>query len=295
MVNESVFHADGQILEWKWSTNSPLMERPFWTSAYLIDQLLIDCGAPASAEEMGQFIDGLAPSERPIRCFITHAHEDHAGTGKLLTENYHIPVFAPPESIERLREGWDYIDVRKLAWGESGMMGFDAMPYPGDLVETPNGYKFDIVALPGHAPDLHAFIEKGQQWAFVGDLMMPRYEMLFGGTSDIKEDIKMIAESLGKLYQFTDGLDELQIFVSGRGVFDGRDVIQTRIAEINALHERVHALDAELGTGLDESRKLRRMVKLLFGGESFFAGLSQGELSRENLLRSLLDWAIDGP
>jgi glyoxylase-like metal-dependent hydrolase (beta-lactamase superfamily II) len=289
MVNETVLHAGGQVLEWKWSTNNPLMERPFWTSAYLIDQTLLDCGAPGSVSEIGQFIDGLPPATRPTRCFLTHAHEDHCGTGKLLIEKYHIPVYAPPQLLPLLKAGRQYPDYRKLAWGDECVAGFEAQPYPPSI-ETPKGYKFVLLALPGHDPDLHAFIEKKHQWAFVGDLMLPQYQMLFGTTSDIQEDIKTITESLEKLYNFTEGLEKLLIFVSGRGVFQGRAIIKARIAEIHELHEKAHKLYKEFGSDVKESQKMRKMLKTLFGGESFFAGMSYGHLSRENMINSLLKW-----
>ncbi len=291
MVSATVLHADGQVLEWKWSSNNPLMERPFWTSAYLIDQILVDCGAPASVAEIGQFIDGLPPAKRPIRCFLTHAHEDHCGTGTLLVEKYHIPVYAPAQVLPLLKAGRQYPDYRKLVWGDDGVAGFEAQPYPPSIV-TPKGYEFEPLALPGHATELHALIEKRHQWAFVGDLMLPQYQMLFGTTSDIQEDIKTITESLEKLYAFTEGLNDLLIFVAGRGVYQGRAIIKTRIAEIHELREKVHAQYNEFGSDVKESRKMRKMLQTLFGGETFFAGMSHGELSRENLITSLLRWTL---
>jgi hypothetical protein len=118
--------------------------------------------------------------------------------------------------------------------------------------------------------------------------------MLFD-TSDIQENIRTISHSLERLYDITEGLDDLHVFTSGRGVFHGRQVIQDRIGAIRDLHEKAHAFYAELGDSLEETKKMRKLVELLFGGESFFASLTQGQLSRENLVRSLLAWKIDEP
>jgi len=196
MVHEIATYADGKILEWKWSSNSPLMPKLFWTSCYLVDQLLIDCGAPGSVEEMNAFLTSLPPDQVPTQCFLTHAHEDHVGTGSLLVDKWHIPVYAPPESIERLLQGWSYRAYRKITWGETGVIGFSANPYPGDTLSTEH-YSFHILPLPGHAPDLYGLIEQDQGWAFVGDLLQPQYQQLFGRglynpIDPVSEDIQIL-------------------------------------------------------------------------------------------------------
>jgi glyoxylase-like metal-dependent hydrolase (beta-lactamase superfamily II) len=291
MVVEIVHHANGQILEWKWSTNNALMEKPFWTSAYLLDQILIDCGAPASVAEMDTFLQNLPREQFPIACYLTHAHEDHAGTGHLLVEKYNIPVYGAPESISLLKNGWEYQEYRQLTWGEMGFTGFDALPYKTPI-ETPSGLKFDILPMPGHSPDLHAFIEKSHGWAFLGDMMLPQYQMLFGYTCEIQEDIKTIADSLEKLYEFTAGIPNLQMFVAGKGVYMGRDLIRSRLDEIYDLHIKVHEASAKLDPDLKPSKRMRKLLLDLFGGESFFGGMTGGELSRANMITSCLKWLL---
>ncbi|MFX1236595.1 MAG: MBL fold metallo-hydrolase [Promethearchaeota archaeon] len=84
------------------------MEKPFWTSAYLVDRILIDCGVLGSVGEMDQFLRTLPKKDFPIACYLTHTHEDHAGTGSFLLKKYRIPVYCPPGSVELLKKGWDY-------------------------------------------------------------------------------------------------------------------------------------------------------------------------------------------
>jgi glyoxylase-like metal-dependent hydrolase (beta-lactamase superfamily II) len=292
MVVEKVFHSNEKILEWKWSTNNKLMEKPFWTSAYLVDQTLFDCCAPGSMEEMDDFLQNLPQDSRPTQCFLTHAHEDHAGTGKLLVEKYKIPLYSPPQSIDLLKQGWSYQEYRKMTWGETGLLKFEAQPYPAHI-STPSGYKFEKLSLPGHSPDLHAFIERTQGWAFVGDMMLPQYQMLFGQTCEIQEDIKVIAKSLEKLYLFTKGMTNLLIFVSGKGAYAGREIIRTRINEIDQLHRQVHEISIKLGNEMKPTKKIKKIVSELYGGESFFGGITNGELSRANMVVSCLKWALN--
>ncbi len=293
MVVDIQKHANDQILEWKWSSNYALMERPFWTSAYLVDHIMIDCGAPGSVAEMERFLQNLPEKEFPVACYLTHAHEDHAGTGHFLVEKYNIPVYCPPNSVSILKKGWDYKEYRKMTWGETGVIGFDALPFSSQF-ETPSGFLFDTLHMPGHSFDLHAFIEKKQGWAFLGDMMQPQYQMLFGHTCEIQEDIKVIVESLEKLYNFSEGIDNLQMFVSGRGVYFGRELIQTRIQEIHDLHHKVHEVNELLDPDLKPVKKIKRILKALFGGESLIGRMTEGELSRANMILSYLNWPLEG-
>ncbi len=69
--------------------------------------------------------------------------------------------------------------------------------------------------MPGHAPCLLALIEKEQQWAFVGDAVIPKRKMLFGGTCNFHEDIHQIYDSTKKLAELTEGMEHLRIFIAG--------------------------------------------------------------------------------
>ncbi|MFX1254082.1 MAG: hypothetical protein ACFFCZ_20885, partial [Promethearchaeota archaeon] len=125
-----------------------------------------------------------------------------------------------------------------------------------------------------------------QQWAFVADAVQPKYKMIFGGTCGIQEDISEIYHSIQSLYEFTEGMENLQIFVSGQGVVKDREILTIRLKEIDALHKTAHELHNQ---GLEEEQILEKM----FNGESIFAALTQGELSRMNLLHSLLNWPLE--
>lgn len=280
-------------MEWKWSSNNALMERHFWTSAYLIGDMMIDCSAPDSEDEMHDFLNNLPVNRYSTKCCLTHSHEDHAGCGWLFTNKLGIPVYAPKESIKTLEVGWEYGNYRKFSWGQNGFRPFTAKPLPVKIEANSGEYSFSTLKMPGHAKDLTAYIEKEAQWAFVGDMMLPKYQQIFGKTCEFKEDIKTIYDSLSALYDFTEGMDNLKIFVSGQGVYNGRDVILERRQEIKDLHKKVHHLDKELGSEMKVKRKMRKILRDIFGGESMFATITNGELSRENLILSLLKWGLD--
>ena len=238
-----------------------------------------------------QFLMGLPKEKFPIACYLTHAHEDHAGTAYFIIKKFNIPVYCPPQSVSLLKTGWDYKEYRQMTWGDMGFTGFDAIPFETPI-KTPNGFVFDALPMPGHSPDLHGFIEKRQGWAFLGDMMLPQYQMLFGQTCEIQEDIQVIAESLEKLYVSTEGIENLQMFVSGKGAYVGREVIRIRLEEIYDLHKKVHEANAKLEPDMKPTRKMRKLLQELFGGESFFGGMTAGELSRANMIESCLKWPL---
>ncbi|MFX0095656.1 MAG: MBL fold metallo-hydrolase [Candidatus Hodarchaeota archaeon] len=284
MVVNIAEHHDGEVIEWNWSTENELLQQPFWTSCYLVDGVLIDSGAPAGTAELQEFVISQETKGKVVKCILTHAHEDHAGGAHLLKKKLGIPIFANEKSIPILQTGCEYPEYRQITWG-SKLLPVDADLLTKPVVSSSKKYTFEILPMPGHAPDLIAFIEKQQQWAFVADAVQPRYKMLFGGSSDIQEDISLIYHSIQKLYNFTKGMDNLKLFVSGRGVFKGRGFLKGRLEEIDSLHKSVHALN---NRDLTEEEILEE----IFGGESVFSGLTEGEFSRMNLIRSLLKWSL---
>ena len=294
MVNEIVYHDENRVIEWKWASDHELVrDRPFFTSVYLIDGLLIDTGAPGGVKDFEIFIDSLGEDHAVRKCVITHAHEDHAGGAFLLQEKYNIPIFSGTQSIPILSKGFTYPDYRQIFWGFEGLSPVSVKAQIGSISSASGQYHLEQLPLKGHAPDLIAYVEKQQQWAFVADLMLPSYKRIFGGSSDIQENIEDIYHSLLKLHDFCNGMDNLWIYVSGQGVFRGCDIILQRASEISQLHEQVYEIQASLKPKqLSETRLLKKIVRKVFGGESSSAIASRGELSHTNLVKSLLQWPL---
>ena len=89
-------------------------------------------------------------------------------------------------------------------------------------------------------------------------------------------------------------MKNLLIFSSGNGVFHGIDFLIEKMTEIQNLRKKVHdnykILDKE---GLSEEQIHKKLVKLLFKKESVLDKLTQGDLSRKNLILSLLNWSLE--
>jgi len=219
-----------------------------------------------------------------MMCVLTHSHEDHVGGAHMLQEEFNIPIYASREAIPIIREGYTYPEYRQVAWGTE-ILPAEAEPAPNPIYSRSANYCFDLLPIPGHAPDQISLIEKEQQWAFVADGVIPKYKRIFGTTSSIQEDISQIYQSIQNLYEFTNGMDNLQIFLSGRGVVFGREYLLERMHEIMNLRMRAHELN-EQGSSVED------ITQNIFPGEDIFGILTNGELSCQNLIKSLLDWKL---
>ncbi|MHA1374156.1 MAG: MBL fold metallo-hydrolase [Promethearchaeota archaeon] len=293
MVVQKVYHCNNEILEWKWSSDNELMPQPMWTSVFLIDGLLIDAGAPGGVDDLREFIKSLDSENKVEKCVISHNHEDHCGGGRMLQEEFKIPVYASKLAISLLRKEKNYPDYRQMAWGVD-YQPFQAEPLKDSISSKSGKYIFDVIDTPGHAAEIVSLIERKQQWAFITDAVMPKYRMLFGKDTDIPEDISLIFQSIKKLYDFTKKMDNLLLFTSGKGVFKGRSFLKDRMDEINSLHLKAHGFQKEgKQKGLLDKRLLRYILKKMFKRENFVGTLTRGGLSNKNLILSLLEWPID--
>ena len=293
MVVQIQHHCNGELIEWKWSSDNKLLPAPFWTSCFLIDGLLIDSGAPGAEDDFRRFILSLDDPHKVKKCLITHSHEDHCGGAAMLQSEFNIPIYASKKAIPLLKKEKDYPDYRRLTWGFP-YKPFEAKPIKNSISTYSKKYTFDIIDIPGHAVEEIALLEKAQQWGIIADGIMPKYTMIFGQATDIPEDISQIYYSLKKVNEITKDMDNLIIFTAGRGIFRNRSIIQEKISEIEKLHKIAFKYRREAeDKGLDDKRLLRYIVRKMFNKESFVGKFTRGGLSNENLIISLLKWPLE--
>ena len=279
-----IIHHNEDLLEWTWAAEDEIIPRPFFTSIYLIDDILIDTGAPGEMNDFRKFITSILKSRKINQCLLTHTHEDHIGGTHIIKDEFQIPIYASPKSVSFLKTAstYEYADYRQLYWG-TGLQSVNIDLFPQEIHSNSQKYSFQVLPTPGHAPDQVAFIETSQQWAFVADAVLPKYQNLFGGTCNIQEDISVIFQSIKDIYDFTEGMNDLQIFVSGKGVFKGRKFLHERLEDIWNLRTQVHELYEK---GVNEEQ----ILDDIFGGEGAAGIMTNGELSRLNMIISLLQW-----
>ncbi len=294
MVVHITYHCNNEILEWQWASDNDLMPYPYFTSCYLVDGLLIDTGAPGGENDLKKFVNSLNSNQMIDKCFITHTHEDHAGGASMLNTEFGIPIYASEKAVDLLKKGNIYPKYRQMVWGQK-LLPARAIVIDKPIITKSKKYKFRLFPMKGHAPELVALIEKDQQWVFVADAVQPKYKMIFGKNSDIQEDISLIYQSLSKLYEFTENMNDLLIFSAGNGILQGREILIKKMEEIENLHIKTHEYHRKLlKEGYSGKKLIRKIIKNLFGKESIIGQLTQGDLSRENLIVSLLKWEKKG-
>lgn len=240
----------------------------YWTSAYLVDGLLIDTGCPHTAEELVRSLEGHS-----IKVVVnTHYHEDHVGANYLLQQKFGLKILASRESVPLINGAYKLYPYQELVWGYPMPSKVDLLP---DVIETEH-FRFDVVPTPGHCKGHVSLVESTRGWCFSGDLFSSREPKAIRPEEDIAE----IAKSMQKLVDLEIG--RLVLFTGlGNIVQDGREAMQSCIAYLKGLSQKAKKLGKQ-GLSAGEIRDK------IFGRETVLAGLTEGQLSAENMIRAAL-------
>lgn len=243
-----------------------LLGRPlYWTGAYLVDRVLIDCGPPSTWRELLATLEG-EPLEGLL---LTHHHEDHTGAAAALLAQRRLRPQVHPLAIPLLGRGYTQELYRRFAWGRPPRVLAD--PLGGEAVTR--HLRFQVLHTPGHSPDHVCLFEAERGWLFTGDLFLA--EKLRYLRSD--EDVSRLIESLDAVSR----LPVRQVWCAHRGLLeDGPAALRRKADGLRSLRERVRDL---LAQGLDEAEVTRRAV----GPEGFLTWFSRGHFSARNFVRAL--------
>lgn len=244
----------------------------YWTTAYLVDGLLIDTGCAHCAQELVRALE----SQEIKRIVNTHSHEDHIGANGLLQRRQpglHIyahpaalPVLADPHREQPLHP------YRRLFWGWPEPS--QARPLAdGEYVHTEH-LSFQVLYTTGHSPDHICLYEAEQGWLFTGDLFVGGQERALRAGYDIWQiiaSLKRIAV-LPAEWMFP-GSARLRQDVAGE--------LGRKIAYLEELGEHVLNLDRQ---GLPVGEIVRRLL----GGPLWIEWVTLGHFSRRRLVFSYL-------
>lgn len=244
----------------------------YWTTAYLLDDLLIDSGCAYSAPELLTFL-----RSRPLRkLFNTHSHEDHIGGNGLLQRTFpDLEIYAHPLTFSVLakpRQRQPLHPYRRIMWGwpqaATGLPVTD-----GDLIHA-GRLTFRVIATPGHAPDHLSLYQPERGWLFSGDLFVGGRERALLAEADIWS----VIASLKKIAD----LELTCLFPGSARVRENpQGELQEKIAYLEEMGARV--LDFH-SRGWSEAA----IARTLFGGPLFIEFFTLGHFSRRNLVRSYL-------
>ena len=200
----------------------------YWTTAYLLDGVLIDTGCAHTAPELCKALEGT----QLTHIVNTHTHEDHFGANGPLQRQYkHLEILAHPLALPVLEDprGRIYLHpYRRLFWGwpepsHADPIADEAWIETGDL-------RLQVLYTPGHSPDHICIYEPEHGWLFTGDLFVGGWEralregydiwqiiaslkrisaypatVMFPGSAHIRENPKQELEAkIGYLEEFGD-------------------------------------------------------------------------------------------
>jgi len=245
----------------------------YWTTAYLVDGLMVDTGCAHTSHELLALISGTKLDQ----IINTHSHEDHIGANACLHEiNPELQLFAHPLALPVLEKPEAYQPLqayRRFVWGIPSPS--KAQPLiNGGFIET-DKYHFLVIYTPGHTLDHLCLYEPDQEWVFTGDLYVGGKDRAVRAGSDIWqtiESLKLISElPLKGMYPN-----------SARVRLDPVKDLQTKIGYLEMLGDRVLNL-------ADQGYSIGEISRTLFGGPLWIELITWGHLSRRNLVRSYLD------
>ncbi len=163
---------------------------PVGTNCYVVraergaaDAVVVDPGGDVASLRLELARSGA----RCAAIFVTHRDADHVGGVAELAEGTGAPVYAPPR--ERMPE------ERASGWMPVRAYDVDTELSGGETLDVA-GISFEVVAIPGHAPDHVAF--HAEDSLFSGDLIFAgsvgRYDLAGGDWPTLLESARALTE-----------------------------------------------------------------------------------------------------
>lgn len=204
--------------------------------SFLIGDTLFDAGCGNAIDEFEEFVSKSEINQ----VYISHSHEDHVGCLHIFDGK--VKIFATEMTQKDLREPQKIGEFFDFVWGQpKPVSNISSMPDTfsiGDLT-------FEVISLPGHAPDMVGFYEPEKRWFFSFDAVpLPS-----------KKKIAMPEENIPQMVATMEKIRDMDIeilFDSHKGPIENpRKHIQMRIDYINMIQKEATALH-ESGKSIDE-------------------------------------------
>lgn len=245
-----------------------LQGKPFmWVSAYLIDGLLIDCGHHHASYELLKALN-FDTLEFAV---LSHHHEDHFGACHELINKFKIPVYATKETAFLVRMNLRLPPERKLVWG---------IPVPPRVYQLQNLReintsiaKFEILHSPGHCRNLISFYHKKKRLLFSTDCFIDNQQSVIFNWENANKMLETLKDLKRLNFKF--------VFLENGNLATPHD-LEDLVKYWTDLKSKSHELHLK-------GYSSKQIVKQIFGKESIFKKMTGGDLSRENLIRSLLN------
>ena len=140
-------------------------------NAYLVGDVLVDTGIKQLAGTIARSLEGRAVSA----IALTHAHGDHAGAMRQLSERWNVPIWCGAADREATETGRLVLapTISRLRLGPvaNAVAGFDGAPVARSLAEGDSlGSGFTVLDTPGHSPGHVSFWRESDRTLICGDV-----------------------------------------------------------------------------------------------------------------------------
>lgn len=159
-------------------------------------------------------------TDKPITCYVTHGHPDHAGGACLFDEVY----MAPQDEVDfrwalPARRRWN--DLVRGSQGRQALLeycwdnmiqdaSFSYRPLrDGDRIDL-GGKVLEVISVPGHTPGSMCFYNRAEKYVCVGDAIS--CNQMFGASSTT---VKVYKESLERFLTLVE--DDVELYTGHRG------------------------------------------------------------------------------
>ncbi len=133
-------------------------------NTYVIGDVLVDTGMKGSAKKILKEVEGRDVSA----VALTHAHVDHAGGAKRVTEALGVPYWAGAADAEAASTG---TAVVAKPWMEHGnVANFDGVPVTRELREGDEVAGFQVLDTPGHSAGHVSYWRESDRVLICGDV-----------------------------------------------------------------------------------------------------------------------------
>ena len=233
----------------------------FDASAYLMRGILVDTGFPAAGGDLASWLD----AERLRGVIVTHHHEDHAGNIELVASRG-LPVVVSEATLRAVRAPAPIRMFRRICWGSPAPLASPVTPFDTDGLA--------LLPLPGHCADHAGVWDAATRTLFAADLFLGVKVRIAQDT----EDIPALLRSLRAVI----ALEPRRVFCTHRGLV--RDPVNTLRKKADWLQGIIEAARHLRAKGVPTSAIARQLL----GREGAIKWFTQGELSKENLVRSII-------
>ena len=247
---------------------SPIGKPKLLVYIYFVDGLLIDTGQRHMQKDIIKTVKSLPVDQ----IFITHHHEDHTGNITELQNHFNCPILSSKLCSEIMEAPPKISFAQKMVWG-------DRPAYKGLEVRensiTTNQFQFEIIPIPGHAPDMVALYEPNKKWLFSADLFINTYIAYFLENESIVDQINSIKTVLK--------LDFEVMFCAHKPILENSKAkLNKKLNFLLDFYEQV--------VDLHQKGFLPKQIfkKLQLKEDWFTRILSSGALSKMNMVKSVI-------